>query len=174
MRLEDLLSAFEYKISDGTKFCWDCFPDARYLDFESEHAYGGLIFNTVDQTVYQAEVIAKEENAIPYRWIDEKFVHAYKSECATRGVTDHAWDDVNWTEIEYEEDILDVIKHVFFGKPYDGKSVISLEVDRDELFNWMLTAHEQNITLNQFVENALRAKIDEVLKQSKSEGDNNA
>lgn len=45
--------------------------------------------------------------------------------------------------------------------PLDGKEDIVLNLDREELYQLMLYAHEQDITLNQLVENILRSFIEE-------------
>ena len=45
--------------------------------------------------------------------------------------------------------------------PLDGKEDIVLNLDREELYQLMLYAHEQDITLNQLVENILRTFIEE-------------
>jgi hypothetical protein len=43
----------------------------------------------------------------------------------------------------------------------DNRATIELDLDHDLLFQLMLLAHEQDITLNQLVENILRKYIDE-------------
>jgi predicted HicB family RNase H-like nuclease len=47
-----------------------------------------------------------------------------------------------------------------FEPPLDGKEDIVLNLDRDDLYQLMLVAHEQDITLNQLVENILREYIE--------------
>jgi predicted HicB family RNase H-like nuclease len=46
-------------------------------------------------------------------------------------------------------------------QPLDGREDIVLNLDREELYQLMLYAHEQDITLNQLVENILRTFIEE-------------
>jgi len=54
----------------------------------------------------------------------------------------------------------------------DGRSEIEIDLHREELYQLMLMAHEQDITLNQLVENILQAKIDEeVARQAATESD---
>lgn len=43
-----------------------------------------------------------------------------------------------------------------------NRETITLELEEDLLFRLMLMAHEQDITLNQLVENILRAEISRV------------
>ena len=42
----------------------------------------------------------------------------------------------------------------------DGRVDVPIDLDRDTLFQLMLSAHEQDITLNQHVENILRIAIE--------------
>jgi predicted HicB family RNase H-like nuclease len=43
----------------------------------------------------------------------------------------------------------------------DNRETIEIDLDHDLLFQLMLEAHNQDITLNQLVENILRKYIDE-------------
>ena len=44
--------------------------------------------------------------------------------------------------------------------PLDGKETVEVNLDREDLFQLMLYAHEQDITLNRLVENILRSYIE--------------
>ena len=46
-------------------------------------------------------------------------------------------------------------------EPLDGSEIVELRMDREELFQLMLYAHEQDITLNQLVEQILKDHIKE-------------
>jgi len=45
--------------------------------------------------------------------------------------------------------------------PLDGSEIVELRLDREELYQLMLYAHEQDITLNQLVEQILKDYIKE-------------
>jgi hypothetical protein len=45
--------------------------------------------------------------------------------------------------------------------PLDGREDLVLNLAREELYQLMLMAHEQDITLNQLVENILQQVIDQ-------------
>jgi predicted HicB family RNase H-like nuclease len=54
-------------------------------------------------------------------------------------------------------------QHEDFEEPLDGYSEIQLSLPKEELYQLMLMAHEQDITLNQLITQALQAlqaKID--------------
>jgi hypothetical protein len=53
----------------------------------------------------------------------------------------------------------------------DNRSTIEIDLDHDLLFQLMLLAHEQDITLNQLVENILRQYIAEHEKSKQIEQD---
>jgi predicted HicB family RNase H-like nuclease len=55
-----------------------------------------------------------------------------------------------------------------FEPPLGGKEDIVLNLDRDELYQLMLMAHEQDITLNQLVENILKKYIEEHKNDSRT------
>lgn len=44
----------------------------------------------------------------------------------------------------------------------DGREEIELRLEREELYNLMLMAHQRDITLNQLVENILEERIREL------------
>jgi predicted HicB family RNase H-like nuclease len=52
------------------------------------------------------------------------------------------------------------------GKDYDDRVQMPLNLDNELLFDLMKRAHEQDITLNQMIEQALRAAIEQHEKNS--------
>lgn len=52
-------------------------------------------------------------------------------------------------------------------KPLDGREEVPIDIPKEELFQLMLAAHERDITLNQLVEQILRAHIEEVQNESR-------
>ena len=160
MRLEDVLEAFEHKISGGDEYLWHSFPNARYIDFECDFGYGSVLYSTKDQTVYEASVHSKKDDCIPYRWFNIDFHEAYEEECAERGIDPAiAWDDVEWAYVEDEYEFIKIAESVFTDTFY-SRETISLDAPKEDLFKWMLAAHVLDITLNAFVELALREALD--------------
>ena len=51
----------------------------------------------------------------------------------------------------------------------DGKSTIELDLEKEELFDLMVQAHERDITLNQFIENILRDLVDKIKAEDSNE-----
>lgn len=114
MKLLDIVTAFEARISGGCEFLWECYGrNARYLDFQDRDGLecGTVIFDTKDQTVYQVDLYVPGQDQA-FRWINPDFVKDYTDECVQRKVDpDSAWDNVQFvnidkdTAIQYASDI---------------------------------------------------------------------
>ena len=163
MYLSKVNETLDHKITGGSDYHWNCFPDARYLDYESDFAHVSVLYSTVDQTVYQAEVSLKEylENDKPYRWLNPLYRDEMFAEAEKRKV-DHtqAWDEVKWIDLEVEEDWLEKTKAIFNGLEFDNRIQVELDLKDDEILKFALEAHKRDITLNKLVEIVLQEAID--------------
>lgn len=161
MNLLEAIESFEGKISGGSEYCWKCYgSNARYLDFESEHAHASLIFDSVNQTVYVAEMNDKDDK-FAYRWQNPEFKEQFLGECAERGVDPKkAWDEKNWTDLETTDDFLNKANRIIRGESFDTRIQVPLDLDKEELFRLMTMAHERDITMNKMVEVILQQEID--------------
>jgi hypothetical protein len=162
--LKEFLEVIDYSVTEGWQYQWRCFGDNAYaLDHHdpdrSKNSFT-IIFDKQDKTVYVAEVHDYENNR-SYRLMNPAFAQAYKDESAEKGVKDVAWDDVAYTDLETNEDWLNKAQAIFDGDEYDTRVSIPLDIPDDELFKYMIAAHERDMTFNQFVEEALRYAIDE-------------
>lgn len=167
MKLSQINVALNHKIVGGNEYQWSAWgPNARFLDYESDFAHAGVVFDTVTGTVYQAELSIKEEmwpeDHAPYRWLNPEYSDAYYQECLSRGI-DHqtAWDEVRWIDLEVADDWLEKAGDIFAGADWDTRVQIAVEFSDQELLRYMQLAHERDITFNQLIEDALRAVIKE-------------
>jgi len=157
--------ALDHRITGGSEYMWECYPDARHMDYESEFAHGAVVFNTLTQEIYTAEVSLKEEaweeDHRPYRWQNPDYKDDYYSEALVRNVDpDQAWDDVKWIDVDIEEDFLEKAEAIFNGEEWDTGIQVQLDLSTDEIYQLMMKAHEKNITLNQYVAEILQLAID--------------
>ena len=147
------------------EYQWQCYPDARYLDYESDHAHLNVLYSTVDQTVYCAEVSTKSEGwqkEKPYRWLNPDHKDAYYIESKQRKVDpDQAWDDVKWVDLEVEEDFFEKAEAMFNGQEFDNRIQVPLDLDDQLMMQLFMEAHKRDITLNQMVEEILKKVIAE-------------
>lgn len=172
MELNDFLKMIEYKITDGSKYQWDCFgPNARYIDYydESLGVSASVAFDTVTQTVYEATIIDEVADR-PYRWMNPDFKEVYYAEAKIRKCDpDQAWDDVKYINLEVEKDYFEKGKAILNGERYDDRVVIPLDFEDTVLFVLMKQAHAADITLNQHLENILQRACDNALGGQENE-----
>jgi len=165
MRLNEINEALDHKITGGSEYQWNCYPDGRYLDYESDFAHVSVLYSAVDQTVYQAEVSVKreawDEDKKPYRWLNPDYKHALYKESEKRQVdTDIAWDDVKWIDLEMAEDFLEKATAIFNGEEYDTRVKIEFDLDDRSILKLATEAHKRDITLNKMIEIILQEVID--------------
>lgn len=146
-----VLEAAGYRISGGAEYQWSCYPDARYLDLESDFGAGSILFSTVDQTVYAVEISSRdyEHN---YRWINPEFRDDYELECERRGVDANiAYDDQMHSDTFVFEDILTKVHGVLNGEEFDEDVQIPLELTEQSLAHLAVYAHQRDITINEAI-----------------------
>lgn len=86
---------------------------------------------------------------------------AYRIYDPELNVDKQAWDDVNFIELESDDDFIQKAQSIIAGEEYDERVSVPLDLDRDELFELMALAHEKDMTLNELVEEALRNFVNE-------------
>lgn len=165
MKLNQINEALNHQITGGSEFHWRCFPDARFLDYESEYAHFTVLYSTVNQTVYQADASIKRDmwstDAKPYRWTNPAFLNAFIKESKEYNVNPHqAWDDVNWVELDVAEDWLEKATSMFNGEEWDDRVQVPLDLSDDLILQLAMEAHKRDITLNKMVEIVLQEAIE--------------
>lgn len=159
--IDKFLVCFDYRVSGGSEYLWNCFPDARYMDFESEHGYGTILFSSKDQTVYYAEV-SSADGTYAYRWLNPEFKDSYLEECQQRKVDYKiAWDTVEWVDLEVVEDFFEKASSVMNGRSFDKRIIIPLDLDDDNFLMAAKAAHSMDITINKFFEEAIAYAIEQ-------------
>lgn len=161
MHLLKVIEALDCKITGGSEYQWQSYgPNARWLDFETEHAHASVVFDSINQTVYLAEVNDINEK-YAYRWLNPEFKETYIKECKEKNTDPNlAWDNKQWTDLEVMEDFLDKASAIMQGESFDNRIQVPLTLDDDELFLLFKMAHERDITLNEMVEIVLQEIID--------------
>lgn len=159
--LKEFLEICEYKVTGGSTFGWQCFGPHAYIfdagDFEQENTYSlSITFDTKNQTPYCVEVCDYKNNRA-YRMFNPDYSEAYHNEAKARGVSDTAWDDTNYIDIDLDEDFVEKARAIVAGLPYSTKLMVPLDITHQELHELMLIAHERDVTLNQLVNFVLEA-----------------
>jgi hypothetical protein len=161
--LKDFMQTVDYKITEGSDYCWTCYGANAYtLSYWNQDHNGhslAIIFDTHTHNVYEVQAHDYKHNRA-YRLINPDYKDRYDAEAMTRGVeANEAWDDVNYVDLEIDEDFHDKASSIISGEDYDTRIDMPLRLDNDALFELMKRAHEQDITLNQLIEDILRNVI---------------
>ena len=120
-----------------------------------------IIFDTESQMVYEVQAHDYVNNRA-YRMINSLYKDVHRKKAEEMGTfANMAWDDVDFTDLEVDEDWLDKATAIVSGEDYDTRVSIPVDFTDDELLKYMKMAHERDMTFNQFVEEALRHAIDE-------------
>ncbi len=153
--LQKYIEAIDFEISGGEPFMWSCFgPHTRFLNGDSDIAGCSALFDPQTQEVFAIEV-QHNDDPIYYRWITPEYVEAYKAEAKSRGVD---WqrpgdDGTKWRDTDCVLDVLEKVRAIRLGIPYDPNVIMTVTLDRDVFCDLAMLAHERNQTLNQcFVE----------------------
>ena len=168
--MKQWMEALSYRITEGSSYGWQCYGhNAHTLSaWNGVHGTGGwssnIIFDTENQTVYEVEV-CDYTNERAYRVINPDFKLEFDAESVERGeLGNQAWDDVDYIDLETQEDFLEKMEAIIAGEDYDTRVSVPVDFSDEELLQYMKMAHERDMTFNQFVEEALRSMLDEFKK----------
>jgi hypothetical protein len=161
--LKHFMEVVDYKVTEGSDYCWQCYgPNAYRLDSWNQDQDGhsiSIVFDTRTHVVYEANAYDYSRNRA-YRLINPDYKFGHDDEAAGRGVNvNQAWDDVNYVDLETDEDFLEKSRAIVANEDYDTRVEVPLNLPNDQLFDLMKLAHEQDKTLNQLVEDILRNVI---------------
>jgi hypothetical protein len=160
--LKQFFETTNYKITEGDNYGWNCYGPYSYQigAWNGTHGAGGwsasIVFSTKSQKVYEVDV-CDYTNDRAYRIINPKFKEKHRKEAETRNVNlNEAWDDVDYIDLDVEEDFLQKAMAIVNGETYDTRVIMPVDFSDEELLTYMKMAHDRDITFNQFVEEALR------------------
>lgn len=161
--LKEWMEVVDYRITEGGTYLWDCYgPDSYSLDsWDGVHEGRSfsIIFDTKTQVVY--EVQAHDfKNQRAYRLCNPEYKIDMEIEASNRNVNkDEAWEDVNYVDLEADDDWIQKALAIVSGKDYDTRVSIPLDLDDDVLLQLMKMAHERDLTFNEFIEGVLREQL---------------
>lgn len=166
--IKEWMEIVDYKITEGSDYMWQCYGSNAYrLDsWNGVHSKGGysfsIVFSTKTQKVY--EVSAYDyTNDRAYRMINPKNQEKHRKEALARDVNlNEAWDDVNYVDLEVDDDFIQKCLAIREGEDYDTRVQVPIDFTDQELLEYMKLAHERDMTFNELVEEALRHAIEKV------------
>ena len=163
--LKQWMEVVGYRITEGCDFGWQCFGSNAYqLDSWNGQFDGNsfsIIFDTKTQEVYEVQA-HDYKNERAYRVINPNYAPKYMLEATDRDCPgNEAWENVDYIDLDVDEDWIEKATAIVAGKDYDTRVSMPVDFTDDELLKYMKMAHERDMTFNQFVEEALRAALEE-------------
>ena len=162
--LKEFMEICDFKITEGSDYCWDCFgPNAYRLDSWNQEQEGhsvSVVFDTRTHVIYEASAYDYKRNRA-YRLINPDFKQVHDNEARDRSVDlNQAWDDVNYVDLEVDDDFIQKAQAIVADEDYDTRVEVPLTLTDESLFELMKLAHQADMTLNQYVEQLLRQAIE--------------
>jgi hypothetical protein len=163
--LKEWMEVVEYRITEGSTYQWGCFGHNAYSldswDGEQDGHSFTIIFDIRTQEVY--EVQAHDYNhQRAYRLINPDYVEQYRTEAKSRNVlADQAWDDVDYVDLETDDDWMQKALAIAAGEDYDTRVSVPVDFSDEDLLKYMKIAHERDITFNQLIAEALTEAIED-------------
>ena len=162
--LKEWMEIVDYRITEGSDYGWHCYGnDVHMLDSwngeQDGHSFT-VIFDTKTQVVYEVQAHDYVHDRA-YRMINPDFQKKNRKEAKKRDIDkNNAWDDVNYVDIEVDDDFFQKCLAIKAGEDYDTRVSVPMDFSDEELLQYMKLAHDLDITFNQLVEQALREAID--------------
>jgi len=164
--IKEWMELVDHRITEGSNYGWQCYGNNAYtLDSwngdHDGHSFT-IIFDSKDQTVYEVQAHDFMHQRA-YRMIHPEFQKKMKKEAKRRGVNkDEAWDDVNYIDLDVDDDFIQKCLAIREGEDYDTRVMVPVDFTDEDLLQYMKLAHSMDITFNELVEQALREAIDKV------------
>ena len=187
LNMREWMELVDYKITEGSDYGWSCYgPNSYSLDsWNGIHGEGGYSFNIVfstkrlfakSQKVYEVSICDYTNNRA-YRMINPNNVEKHRKEAVARDVNlNEAWEDVDYVDLEVDDDFIQKCLAIKAGEDYDTGVLVPIDLPDDLLLQAALEAHKRNITLNAYINMALvdlveKVKSGEITKQDDLELD---
>jgi hypothetical protein len=163
--LKEFMQAVGYRITEGSTYGWNCYgPNAYALDSwngDQDGHSAGIVFDTKTQEVYQVTAYDYSRDRA-YRLVNPAYLSTFNEEASYREVdSKEAWENVEYTDLDVEEDFIEKLTAIVNGEEYDARVQVQVDFSDEDLLKYMKLAHEQDITFNQLIEEALRQAIAE-------------
>jgi hypothetical protein len=166
--MKEWMELVNYRITEGGNYGWQCYgPDAYMLDSwngeQDGHSFT-IIFDTKDQTVYEVQAHDYVYQRA-YRMVNPDFQKKMRKEAKRRYVDkDEAWDDVNYVDLEVDDDFIQKCLAIAAGEDYSTDISVPIDLPDDLLMFAFKCAHSENMTFNDWMNKMLKEFIDKVNK----------
>lgn len=152
LTLKEWMELVDFKVTEGSDYFTNIpglYSMSSWNGYQDGHSFNVVFDPTDNQKVYAVEAC------------DFKNKRAYRLTDPAIASDAEAWDECDFVDIETDDDFIQKALAIKAGKDYDTRVSVPLTLEDDLMFELMKQAHERDITLNQMVEEILRAVIDQ-------------
>jgi hypothetical protein len=153
--IKEWMELVDYKITEGGNynlFSADAYALSSWNGDQDGYSLE-IIFDTTTQIVYCVEACDyKHQRA--YRLLHPD----YKDEDPAA----EAWDNINWCDLESDDDFIQKALAIRAGEDYDTRVEISVNLPDDVILQAAMAAHKLDITLNDYINRALADMVDQI------------
>lgn len=170
--LQQFLNAIQYRITDAWEHQWASYEGAQALGCSNDFASMNVVFSREDQTVIEITVSSEmeAETQAAYRWMNPSYRDAIFAEADKRGVDrNEAFEGCLYIDLEVIDDVLEKGTAMLANAKYDPRILVPLEMGDHQLLELFKAAHEKDLTLNQYMEDALKRAISETAPKNTEE-----
>ena len=175
--LKEWMELVDYKITEGSDYGWGCYgPNSFTLDsWNGVHGKGGysfsIVFSTKSQKVYEVSM-CDYTNDRAYRMINPSKIEKHRKEAESKSVlANQAWDDVDYVDLEVLDDFIQKCLAIKAGEDYSTDISVPIDLPDDLLMFAFKSAHEKNMTFNDWMNQVLRDFVDKVNEGSYNKED---
>ena len=168
--MKEWMELVDYRITEGGDYGWNCYGSNAYQlsSWNGLHDKGGwsfnIVFSTKTQKVYEVSV-CDFTNDRAYRMIAENKRKKHIKEAKARDVNlNEAWDDVEYVDLEVDDDFIQKCLAIKEGREYSTDVSIPLDLPDDLLMFAFKSAHAENMTFNDWMNKMLKDFVDKVEK----------
>ena len=173
--LKEFMEVVDYRVTEGSDFTWDCFGNdskpytLSVWNGDQDGWSFNITFDTGTQDVYMVES-CDYKNQRAYRLINPDWQNAYREYAKKHNpeYIDQAWDDVDYVDLESDDDWIQKALSIKAGEDYDTRVSIPLDLSEEELMVLFKSAHERDMTFNEFCEYALKEFLKEAERDPES------
>lgn len=138
------------------KFMWDCYGSSAVIASCDTDAFTVTAIHDPTRNIVCEFSVCDYVNNRAYRWFDPAVESLYRREATERGISDFAWDNIPFIDLENFQDFQEKATAIVAGEPYDPRVQIEIELEDHLLFELMVQAHKKDVTTNQLVNQLLR------------------
>lgn len=157
--LKQFLELMEYKTNDNSEYFDATLGEKLWCSsyWNEKHGDGGYSFqcihnqDTLEVVQLEAHDYTRERS---YRWNPEHLRSTRTDE--------FAYDRVRFIDLEVVEDYVEKVVGIRSGLKYDSRVTIPVDFTDTEFLFIARAAHQEDVTINKFIENALKYQLEKI------------